>query len=779
MVTLLALALLQQARPPELTVSLDRDRVAVGEEIRLTIRARSPSDSPMEIRLGSLDGFVIIGRTEATSVTRDPDVSRLKTIDIQLRAARAGKWRLGPFQARQDDEIAQVDALPVDVTETGSAAVAATLNPRIKALLERARPPNRPGEVGLSILLSNESVMVGEQVDLVTAAWFPRDLRLQLRRAPTLVPPTVQGMWSYPQPVPVGIAASRRIGGVWYDLFVAHQIVFPVREGPLLVAPAQMQYSVPLALQFFSQEERYSLTSDSAVVVARPVPATGRPAGYGGAVGTDLTLERVITPPAARAREPVRVEFIVRGRGNVTLWPPPAVSWPPTARAYAEVVEERPETRDGRVVGSKAFRYSLVADSVGTVALPAVSYPYYDLGTRTFRIARVEPAALPVAAGNPAATAGALPPALLVARGMPLSRQLARRLGPAGWLVLLFLPPLAWAGWRAIRRRRPKVVARPPARDLRSAERDLERLLEALDPDAIRVAESGLIPGLRAAGLDLGTATRMVALRRRLRDLRYAPGVEADAAPALEEWEELRDAIASGSHRRRGTKHGLVAGLSLLVLSASTAAAQRSAEDFYRQGMVQAAASAFAIRAEAQPEVAAHWYNLGAAQFRLGMAGDAAAAWQRALRLEPRNATVRRALAMTPPPDPVSASRLWIPPVAPDELALLAAALWLGAWIGLVTRPRRLRAWMWLGALALVIGGSAWWLEVRFTTPVAVVRTTAQFRVSPHERGSIVTELREGQALLPVRTLHGWLMARDPGDRLGWIRGDAVTIVAR
>jgi tetratricopeptide (TPR) repeat protein len=779
LVTLILLAMLQQAKPPELTVSLDRDRVAVGEEIRLTIRARSPSDAPLEVRLGSLDGFVIIGRTEATSVTRDPDVSRLKTIDIQLRAARAGKWKLGPFQARQDDELAQVDPLTVEVTETGSAAVAAALNPRIRFLLERARPPNKPGEVGLSILLSNDLVTVGEQVDLVTAAWFPRDLRLQLRRAPTLVPPNVQGMWSYPQPTPVGIAASRRIAGVWYDLFVAHQIVFPVREGRLLVAPAQMQYSVPLALQFFSQEERYSLTSDSALVVARPVPATGRPAGYGGAVGTDLTLERVITPPTARAREPVRVEFIVRGRGNVTLWPPPAVTWSPTARAYAELVEERPETRDGRVVGSKSFRYSLVADSVGTVPLPAVVYPYFDLGTRTFRLARVEPAALHVAAGNPAATAGALPPAILIARGPPLSREVARWLGPVGWLVLLLLPPIGWIGWRAMRRRRPTPAARPRTRDLRSAERELEQLLEAVDPDAIRVTEPALIPALRAAGLDLETATRMVTLRRRLRDLRYAPNIEVDAAPALEEWEVLRDALAAGSHRRRRTKHGLVAGLSILVLSAPAAGAQTSAEAYYRQGSLQAAASAFAIRAEAQPEIAAHWYNLGAAQFRLGMAGDASAAWQRALRLEPRNGTVRRALTMTPPPDPVSASRLWIPLVAPEELALLAAVLWLAAWAGVATRPRRWRAWAWLGTLALGIGGAAWWLEARFVAPVAVVRSAAAFRVSPHERGSVVTELHAGQALVPIRTLHGWLMARDPGDRLGWVRGDAVTIVSR
>ena len=100
-VTLLALAMLQQARPPELTVTLDRDEVAVGEEVLLTIRTRSASALPIELRLGTADGFVVVSRTEGTSVNPNAAVSRTKTIELRLRAIRSGQWKLGPFQARQ------------------------------------------------------------------------------------------------------------------------------------------------------------------------------------------------------------------------------------------------------------------------------------------------------------------------------------------------------------------------------------------------------------------------------------------------------------------------------------------------------------------------------------------------------------------------------------------------------------------------------------------------------------------------------------------------------
>ena len=70
------------------------------------------------------------------------------------------------------------------------------------------------------------------------AAWFPRDLRLQLRRPPTLQPPVIDGVWSFPQATPSGIAATRRIRGGWYDLFVSHQVVFPLVPGLIAVQAA-------------------------------------------------------------------------------------------------------------------------------------------------------------------------------------------------------------------------------------------------------------------------------------------------------------------------------------------------------------------------------------------------------------------------------------------------------------------------------------------------------------------------------------------------------------
>ena len=177
-------------------------------------------------------------------------------------------------------------AVVVDVTAS-RAATASTLSPRLRRLLDRAPPPPR-GKAAVDLIVSADTVRVGEQVDVVTAAWFPRDLRLQLRRPPTLQPPVIDGVWSYPQAdARAASPATRNIGGSWYDLFVAHQVVFPLVPGTVVIPAghAQVQHAGrPAVLQSGGAVRAHQPAGDARGAAA--LPRHGRPAGFTGAVGT-------------------------------------------------------------------------------------------------------------------------------------------------------------------------------------------------------------------------------------------------------------------------------------------------------------------------------------------------------------------------------------------------------------------------------------------------------------------------------------------------------------
>jgi hypothetical protein len=441
-IPLLLLGALLQGEGPLLEASVDEDRLSIGEELIYTLRAVSHSPVAMEISVAPVLGLEIIGRSERTEISTGAQSSRTTVLEIRLRAAKPGRWQLGPAKAVQGRDTVEAAALAIEVT-ANRAATATGLSPRLHGLVDRAQPPVM-GQPGVHLLIAPNSVRVGEQVDVVTAAWFPRELRLQLRRPPTLQPPVIDGVWSYPQSTPTGIAATRNIRGHWYDLFVAHQIVFPLVPGTINIPRATLKYSTPVAMQFFSQEERFALTSDPETLTVQPLPETGRPVTFSGAVGSGLTFERRLAVPTARVGEAIPVEFVLQGEGNTALWPAPEVSWPTAGRAYMERVDERVTGTEGKVGGTKTFRFLVVADSAGLLPLPSVSYPYFDLASSRYLTLQVAAGSVPVAPAGEAAIAAALPPSLMHAEHPSLAWQVGHRVRHGCGSPSCYCRPYSW-----------------------------------------------------------------------------------------------------------------------------------------------------------------------------------------------------------------------------------------------------------------------------------------------------------------------------------------------
>ena len=761
---LLFLALLQQAPAPEVISSIDRDTVTVGEEVLFTIRVTSRSDDPVRIVLPPFDGLETIARSERTDVTLTSQASRTTIIELRLRTLKAGRFHLGPFQVLQGTTAEQADGPDLRVTGSPS-AIAANVNPRVRRLLERAIPPTLGGKVGLSLAVSADTAMVGEQVDLLTVAWIPRDLRLRLRRPPTLEPPTVQGVWSYPQPVPSGIAASRMVGGIWYDLFVVHQVLFPLEKGEVRISAATLHYSVPVAFQFFSQEERYSLTTSTASVAVRDLPVQDRPPGFTGAVGHRLEVARTVTPTVGRVGEPFQVEITVRGEGNVGLWPAPLLIWPRGVRAYADRTDERESLVDGVLAGSKTFRFLAVPDSAGSLMLPALNYPYFDPVGRSYALGSTDRVSLAVAPSAESRIGRVVPPPLAFDPRAPLAWRLVHEIPwPVGLLVVL-LPPL---GMLLPRLRRPPRRAMPaprPSDRLARSERELGRALELLVPDPERLSGEAIERSLRGAGLPAPLAREIVSLRQRLQAARFAGGKPPSGDRLAEEVQRVLAQL--GASRVRGTAAG--AALLALLMLAPLGSQSTSPEALYQAGAVQAAADGFAAQARAEPGVAAHWYNLGAAEFRLGEDARALAAWTTGLRLAPRESHLRKAIHLVSSPEGESSRWLRTYFVTPEELLLIAALVWIAGWVGLALRPRARARGVVVPVAAAAIAGASLWMHLRYARPVAVVAAESSLRLSPHERSPVVGPAARGAVVLVGERLGGWALVRDDDGRTGWV----------
>ena len=766
---------MQQGPGPRLDASVDVDRLSVGEELSYTLRAVSHSPAPMQVTVAPFPGFELIGRSESTELALGDASTRTTILEIRLRAVRPGRWQVGPAFAVQGSDTVEASAIVVDVV-ADRAAVASALTPRLRRLLDRTVPP-AAGQPGIDLLVSSDTARVGEQIDVVTLAWFPHDLRLQLRRPPTLQPPVIDGVWSYPQATPAGIVATRNVSGRWYDLFVSHQIVFPLIAGTVNIPRATLKYSMPVALQFFSQEERYALSSRSDTLIVKPLPSGGRTAGLAGAIGSGLRLDRKITPASARVGEGVAVEFSVSGEGNLALWPAPEVTWPEAGRAYLERVDEHLGAPDGRVGGRKTFRHLLVPDSAGVLALPAVRYDYFDLAAGRYLELGVPATSIAVVRGGESAATAALPPALLGGESPSIAWRLGHGIPDWLWITFLWLPALLLLARGHPLPRLRRRAAPSPATDMGGAEAELEEILAMLVPEGERGTSSVLTSAIRAAGADPELAARVSTVRDRLLTRRYGPAAVAGEDARLTA--EVREIVRrlGGAVKAWRVRRGALLAIGFLVLAPALRAQTPAPEQLYDSGSLRAAADAFRRRVETDPAVAAHWYNLGAADYRLGLKGHAAAAWLEARRLAPRESAVRRALELTPPADLTSARWTWSPPVAPEELLLFGTALWAAGWLGWVSRPRARDRWTILLVFAgcAVLGGLA--LRVWYRRPVAIVVDPATLRLSPHGLAPAIAPVEGGSAVLLLRRSPGWVFVKAAGSRQGWLPSDAVAAV--
>lgn len=100
---LLSAVVALQGGGAEVTASVDRTRLRLGEQLQLTVRARTRSADPVEILLPPLTGFAVVGSRDMTEVAFSGGTGSVRTSvrELQLRAQQAGALLIGPVRARQ------------------------------------------------------------------------------------------------------------------------------------------------------------------------------------------------------------------------------------------------------------------------------------------------------------------------------------------------------------------------------------------------------------------------------------------------------------------------------------------------------------------------------------------------------------------------------------------------------------------------------------------------------------------------------------------------------
>jgi len=411
-------------------------------------------------------------------------------------------------------------------------------------------PPTRPpgvrapgaGEpdVFARVELGEDEAWVGQSVPLAVSLYAAEQvLGFEFARVPSLA-----SFWVEELEVDPGDESYRTaVEGRRYLVYpLKRQVLVPQTAGEFEIEPHALRIQVrqrssdPFDLFSFGRGTTVLRTTQPVKLRVRDLPAAGRPAGFGGAVGR-YTLAATLDRREAGVNDAVALKATVEGEGFLGAARPPELSVPPGLKLFEPKVGSDTRAVRGRIASRRTWEWILVPLAPGELQLPELRFDYFDPSRGEYRSAQ---AALPPLVvrrdGSPDASLAASGGEVQLQRRElafikplrgPLRFASERVHRSSGFLVLLVLPaawvPLgvALGRWRArlagnrglARARRARAVA---SKRLRAARRLLHEDDSATFQEEVARALVEYVADVfdrSAAGLSYEAADELLASR--------------------------------------------------------------------------------------------------------------------------------------------------------------------------------------------------------------------------------------------------------------------------
>lgn len=390
--SILVTGFMAHAQEVTFQASVDRNQIATGENIKLTITLENASASG-GITTPDMGGLVVVqGPMESSNFSSiNGRMSRSSSKIWYLTATQPGTFVIGASTARVGGGTMQTDPITIKVTKGASSG-------GTSAAAEQAQ--KRDANLFCTISLSKNKAYVGEQI-IASYTLFSRYNSLQPRDYDL---PKLSGFWA--EEVDLGTTnwepALRTVNGLQYRVAVLKkQVLIPLRSGKLTVAPMTLNYLVNPG--FFSSGTPVRIQSNTSEVTVLELPP-GKPADFIGAVG-DLRMEVRTESTTVKANEAIDLSVRFTGRSNLKLIDAPKLGLPPDFETYDPKINDKITVNGSGMSGTREFQYLIIPRHEGTYELGSLTFSYFDPSSGSYKQLRSEPLTFHVEPGDAHASA--------------------------------------------------------------------------------------------------------------------------------------------------------------------------------------------------------------------------------------------------------------------------------------------------------------------------------------------------------------------------------------
>ncbi|UJM88577.1 BatD family protein [Rhodanobacter denitrificans] len=436
------------AAAAEVTATLDRDHVQLGETVTLNLRVQGDAGaSAPDLRALNQD-FQLLGTSQNNSLSViNGQASSELTFGVALRPRHVGVLQIPALS------VAGQRTAPLQLTVTAPDPAAAAATQRDVFMESQVEPAHG---------------YVGQQLTYVVRLYYANRIGGD---APP--PPQVDGVEV--SALGKGLNYDAERGGRTYHVLEQRYALIPQHAGQVEIPPVDFQGEAADPRDpnsFFGATVPVSASAPAQTITVKPAPADWGGSAWLPARQLSLSLDGWPTAQDAppRVGQPLNLTMNLQASG-LSYESLPALSLPPLDGAT--VYPDKPVTgnrQDGEwIIGRRQQSFAIVPERAGTLTIPATTLKWWNVLTDKMEVAQIPAHSVSVlpAIGAAATPPPAAPAAVHGAAAAPAGTAAAPASTPWRWIALAslglwLLSALAWWLWR--RRRRASSVTPAAAR---------------------------------------------------------------------------------------------------------------------------------------------------------------------------------------------------------------------------------------------------------------------------------------------------------------------------
>lgn len=377
------------------------DVVVSGDQFRLTFTVNT--QKVKDFRAPSIKGFeVLMGPSRSSQnstqiINGKVSSSSSITYTYILMAGKEGTYNIPAASIVADGETKisnslQIKVLPADDASASSAQGGSASSSRSQAVGSKITDK----DLFITASASKTKVYEQEAILLTYKVYTVVDLRQLYGDMPDL-----KGFHTQEVELPAQKTFSlEHYNGRNYNTTVWRQyVLFPQQSGTMEIPSITFEGVVAQRINsgdpfdaFFNGGTNYveikkKIVTPKLKINVAALPS--KPADFSGAVGT-FTMASSINSKSVKTNDAVTIKLTVTGTGNMKLIGTPEVKFPQDFEVYDPKIDNQFNlTREG-LSGSKTYEYLAIPRHAGKFTIPAVSFTYFDLRTKTYKTLKSE-----------------------------------------------------------------------------------------------------------------------------------------------------------------------------------------------------------------------------------------------------------------------------------------------------------------------------------------------------------------------------------------------------